>query len=431
MASNLPKSIKVFFNDLIKTFNNNNMTAMLVGKYKMPQMEGEQSSNAVWRPIDDISASSEGRTISAFTDVTALSVPSVLNSNLASPSDFINSTFKLNANDLNDPSSRKRKLDGVIRELSSQVDRKITTKIANEGAIFIKESAALTSYAQLNQCEAEMSIRGVDIASPRSMMLEPFVSNAIANELQGRGAPPTGVSLTALERSRLPMIGGFDTFKTNILPNIVAAAGTSYVVDTAQKHIPLGNDKGTVNAKPVDNRSFEFKVETGTGTIKIGDAFTIADVFGVNMQTKQSTGKLQTFRVIRIVSGAGVGTTTLEITPALIAFDGGTQEEKEYANCTTSAADGKAIVFLNTVTKAASIFWVNDAVEITHGSLSGIDMAESGLAVLRDTTDSGIEVILLKSSDILTLDTKYRLTIWMAPNILIPQKAGVILGSQT
>ena len=138
MASNLPKSIKVFFNDLIRTFNNKNMTALLVGKYKMTQLEGEQSSNTVWRPIDDISASSEGRTISTFTDVTALSVPSSLNSNVAAPSDFINSTFKLNANDLNDPSSRQRKLDGVIRELSSKVDVKITTKIANEGAIFIK-----------------------------------------------------------------------------------------------------------------------------------------------------------------------------------------------------------------------------------------------------------------------------------------------------
>ncbi|MEE8233709.1 MAG: P22 phage major capsid protein family protein, partial [Gammaproteobacteria bacterium] len=246
MASSLPKSIKVFFNDLIKTFNNANEMGKIVPKYKMPETEGEQSSNTVWRPTDDISASSEGRTVSAFTDVTALSVPSSLNSNVNSPSDFINSTFKLNANDLNDATSRDRKLKGVIRKISSDVDQKIKELTAKQGGIFIKETAALTSYTQLSQCEAEMSIRGIDMMEPRSMFLEPFISNAVANQLQLNPRTLNEIPTAALERNRLPMIAGFDTFKGNTMPLITAALGTGYLTNQAavQKHIPKGNDAG-------------------------------------------------------------------------------------------------------------------------------------------------------------------------------------------
>jgi len=210
------------------------------------------------------------------------------------------------------------------------------------------------------------------------------------------------------------------------------ASGTGYLTNqvAVQKHIPQGNDAGTPNAKPVDNRFMNLLVDTGTNAVKEGDAFTIAGVFGVNMITKESTGKLQTFRIVS-TTGDGIGAETWVITPALIALDGGTQAETEYANCTTGAANNQAIVFLNTVTQRASVFFTNDAVEIVHGSLSGLDMEGSGVAVARDITDSGIELILLRNTDILTLDTKYRLTAWCAANILVPQKCGVILGSQT
>ena len=260
------------------------------------------------------------------------------------------------------------------------------------------------------------------------MFLEPFISNAVANQLQVNPRTLNEIPIAALERNRLPMIAGFDTFKGNTMPNIVLAAGSGYLIKgAAQKHIPQGNDGGTPNAKPVDNRFMVLDVDTGTGITKEGDAFTIAGVFGVNMITKESTGQLQTFR---IATGAAAGDQVWTITPALIALDGGTQAETEYANCTTSPADNAVITFLNTVTQRASVFFTNDAVEIVHGSLSGLDMEGSGVAVARDVTDSGIELILLRNTDILTLDTKYRLTAWCAANILVPQKCGVILGSQ-
>jgi hypothetical protein len=40
------------------------------------------------------------------------------------------------------------------------------------------------------------------------------------------------------------------------------------------------------------------------GTVKVGDAFTIAGVNAVHHITKQDTGQLKTFRITAIVSGS-------------------------------------------------------------------------------------------------------------------------------
>ena len=44
------------------------------------------------------------------------------------------------------------------------------------------------------------------------MFLEPFISNAVANQLQVSPRTLNEIPISALERNRLPMIAGFDTF---------------------------------------------------------------------------------------------------------------------------------------------------------------------------------------------------------------------------
>jgi hypothetical protein len=86
-----------------------------------------------------------------------------------------------------------------------------------------------------------------------------------------------------------------------------------------------------------------------TSTVKVGDAFTIAGVNSVHHISKQDTGQLKTFRITRIVTGAG-GTGTVEIEPPIISAGGGTRAEAEYKNVSATPANGAAITFLNTVT---------------------------------------------------------------------------------
>lgn len=55
---------------------------------------------------------------------------------------------------------------------------------------------------------------------------------------------------------------------------------------------------------------------TGTWVAKVGDVFTVADVYAVNPETKQSTGELQQFVVTTAVSGTT--TITVEVSPSII-----------------------------------------------------------------------------------------------------------------
>ena len=56
---------------------------------------------------------------------------------------------------------------------------------------------------------------------------------------------------------------------------------------------------------------------TGTQTIKRGDVFTIAGVFAVNPQTRESTGSLQQFVVTEDVTASGGAYAAVKISPAI------------------------------------------------------------------------------------------------------------------
>ncbi len=215
------------------------------------------------------------------------------------------------------------------------------------------------------------------------------------------------------------------------MPTITVAAGSGYLINGAgQKHIPVSTD---ANGNNVDNRYQALSVDTGTGAPKIGDAFTIAGVNAVSLIHKNETTELQTFRIVGGLGGVGTtpSTSAWTITPPIIVGDpANTQAEKEYANASAAPADAAVITFLNTATAPANIFFLNGAVEIVHGSLATMDLDGAGVATMRQSTDSGIEILFAKGSEIENLGTQYRLTMWVSPNVLIPDMCGVMLGSQ-
>lgn len=438
MANAFSKEEIVFFDQVLAGFNPNNITAKQVSKFKPASTEFERSALTVHRPLPYISTNVDGLTLDAadFADITQLTVPSSLNANASAPSDIKNIPFQMNAVELNDPQQRDRKAQSAVQKLSALVDTLIARKIGLEGTLFVRNpvsATAITNYSDVVKAEEVMTLRDVPIMDPRTLIMNAVDWNNISSNLANRDAPPTGVSLTAFERSMIPTIATFDSFKANFTPSLVAAAGASYLIDGNQKHIPQATD---VNGNNVDNRSMELDIDTGTGVIKVGDAFTIAGINALSLINKEDTQQLQTFRVLAIVSGGGVGTTTLQISPAIVtnnlsASPTPTQPELEYANCSDEANDGAAIVFINTVTARTNIFFHNQSVEIVHGSLATMDLNNAGVQTMRRATDSGIEILFAKGSEIRTLGTEYRLTMWVNPNILNPMMCGVIVGDQT
>ena len=125
----------------------------------------------------------------------------------------------------------------------------------------------------------------------------------------------------------------------------------------------------------------------------------------------------------------------MTITPPIIVAQGGTSDderaETDYANATRAATAGDTVISLNTVTAPSNIFFQQKAVEIIHGTFATAELNDSGMSTMTESTDSGIQILFAKQSGINELDTKYRLTMWAAPNILIPDQCGVLVGNQT
>jgi hypothetical protein len=122
-------------------------------------------------------------------------------------------------------------------------------------------------------------------------------------------------------------------------------------------------------------------VDTGTGTIKKGDVFTIADVYEVNKLTKESTGELKKFTVTADSAG---GDVNLSITPAIISTGA-------YQNVDALPVVDADLVFIGTASTAypQALAFHPDAFAVgfcdldlpTSGIIKGARMVEDGMSI--------------------------------------------------
>ena len=226
------------------------------------------------------------------------------------------------------------------------------------------------------------------------------IANAQARSFQGTK------SNNAYERSHVGMVAGFDTFKLDYANRIVAAAGGVITIDTqaaaANFFVPAATSTAVSGETAnVDNR-FQNIVVSSTVGVAVGDAFTIDGVDAAHHITKASTGQLKTFRVVAIVNG-----TTMTITPPMISAQGGSDAELQYQNTDVTPAAAASITWLNANATSINVFWQKDALEILPGRYAV--PTDAGTAVMRATTDQGIEVVMQKFYDIDSMTIKYRL----------------------
>ncbi len=111
---------------------------------------------------------------------------------------------------------------------------------------------------------------------------------------------------------------GFDFMENTLWPTHARSAAAGYLVNG-------GSQAGAA-----------LTVNTGTGVPNAGDIFTIAGVFRVHPETKQSTGVLQPF-----VVGTGATTTSFPINPAIVTTGAG-------QNVSGSPGAGAVITFAGT-----------------------------------------------------------------------------------
>jgi hypothetical protein len=415
----------VAFDQVLEGFDDALVLSRNISKYTTDQTMMERTGDVIWRPMPYIAQTFDGSDqTNNFVGQTQLTVPSTIGYEKSSP-------LILTATELRDALQENRLGRAAMQKLASDVNRAVMDVASAQGTLYVKRTAAATGFDDVAQCEAIFNETGV-MSSDRYLALSTRDYNGMANNLQGLSRSfGNAKSDRAFEQAFVGPVASFNTYKLDYANRQTAAAGggaitLSTLAAGGNVYVPRATSTASTGQRNnVDNR-YQTITVTSTTNVRAGDAFTIATVEAVHLITKQSTGQLKTFRVIEVPAGG----TTLVISPPIISAQGGTDAELQYQNCVVNTpASNSAIVWLNTVAAAINPFWHKDSIELLPGRYAV--PANAGAAVMRTTTDQGIEVTMTKQFDINTLKTKFRWDIRFGVVLTQPEMVGLMTFSQT
>ena len=187
------------------------------------------------------------------------------------------------------------------------------------------------------------------------------------------------------------------------------AAGFDWMENTMMPSHTRGGSNGAYLVNGATQTGATLTVDTGATAPAAGDIITIAGVFSVHPETKQSTGVLQQF-----VIGSGATTTSFPISPAIVT-SGATQ------NVSGSPADNAAITFAGTASTAVqtSLLFQKEAFAFATADLlmpKGVDFSA------REVMD-GISMRIVRQYDINNDKFPTRLDVLYGFKTLRPQLA--------
>ena len=430
MSNSFSKEERVAFEDLLEGFQDALVLSRHVAVYNTDQTMMERANNTIWRPQPYIAQSinsTPGNSIAGqYQGMTQLAVPATLGYSQTVP-------WEMTALELRDALQEGRLGESAKQKLASDINVAIMGSAANLGSLVVPIAAAAGDYDDVSLCDTIMNEQGVPDYD-RFMALSSRDYNGLAGNLVGTARSfGNQKSDKAYERSYVGMVAGFDTYKMDYANRLAAAAGTSITIDTngsntQANYAPQATSTAVGGQIHVDNR-FQTVTVNSTTNVAAGDAFTIAEVYAVHHITKQSTGQLKTFRVVSVDSG-----TTMTITPPIIGAQtiggtGPTDAQLQYKNVEVAiAADAAAITFLNVNAASVNVFWQRDSLEILPGRYAV--PSDAGVAVMRASTDQGIELVLQKWYDINSMTIKYRMDTLFGVVNKNPEMSGILLFNQ-
>ncbi len=425
MSNAFSKEERVAFEDILEGFNDALVLSRHVSKYNTDSTMMARSGDTIWRPMPYIANSinsTVGSSISAnYQNMTQLSVPATLGFSKTVP-------WKLNAKELRDALQEGRLGAAARQRLASDINVAIMNTAANYGSLVVPVAAAAGDYDDVALCDSLMNETGVP-AEDRFLALSSRDYNGLAGNLAvATRSFGNAKSDKAYERGYVGMVAGFETYKLDYSNRIQAEGVGSVTIDidgagSQANYVPQATSNSVGGQINVDNRFQTVTISSTTGVVA-GDAFKVTGLQAVHHITKHATGQEKTFRVVSVDSG-----TTMTITPPMISGGGGTDAELQYQNCeVVTASSTAALVWLNVNATNINPFWQRDALEILPGRYAV--PTDAGTAVMRASTDQGIELVMQKFYDIDTMTTKYRLDTLFGVVCKNTEMAGIILWNQ-
>ena len=414
MANTWTQDDVTIYKNVIKSFEDNLNTSLNVAVHGENGELMERGNDIIRRPVPMIVQGTDRTVGSAVStrDVTDLYVESQLDKSKVVP-------LTLNAKEQRDPRRFTEMTRAAGQRLASNIEQDVQTEIGNYGSLVVSQSAlaSASGYDEVAEAEALMLELGLE-ADPRCLALNARDYNGLAGDLS-KASRSFGneKSDTAYERSALGMIAGFDTYKLGAGKSLAGAAGTGLTMATngaLVQFAPAANQ---------DNSTQQITISATTGVVA-GDCFTVAGINAVNMISKESTNQPKTFRVVSVDSG-----TTMTISPPMIGAGGGADPEEDYQNIDVASTSATAAIsFINTTTANMNYFWTKDSIEILAGRYSV--PSDEGPAVMKGTTDQGIELCMVKDFSGSTYTSTYYFDIFYGVTNLAREKNGILLFGQ-
>jgi len=421
MSNSFSKEERVAFEDILEGFNDALVLSRNVSIYNTDGSMMERTNNVIYRPQPYIAQSYDGMDQTGnFGAYTQLSVPATLGFQKSVP-------FILDALELRDALQEGRLGDAAKQKLASDINIAIMNVAAAQGSLVVTVNTAAGDYDDVALCDSIMNEQGVQNFD-RYLALSSRDYNGMAGNLAAAtrsfGNPKSN---QAYERSYVGPVAGFETYKLDYANRIAARTGADPTMSTlaaaGNYYVPQATQTAvTGETQNVDNR-FQTITVSSTTDLPAGTPIQIQGVEAVHHITKQGTGFSKTFRVVQVINA-----TTCVITPPIISNQGGTDAEAQYQNVIVTPASGRTITRLNVAAAPINCFWQKDALEILPGRYAV--PSDAGAAVMRASTDQGIELVMQKQYDVNTMKTKYRLDTLFGVVNKQPEMSGILLFGQ-
>ncbi len=331
-------------------------------------------------------------------DSVETSIPLQLNTQAGVDIQFSSADLLLRIDDFSD-----RFIKPAMANVANRIDRDGLTLLTN--AVYNSvgtPGTPINTALPVLQAGAKMDQTATPRDGLRSLVWDPMGQANMISGLSGLFNAPDKISEQYNSGTLGKALGFKHSMDQNALAHTVGPLGGT----------PLVNGASQTGTSLVTNGW----TAAAASRLLIGDVFTIAGVFGVNPQSRQSTGSLQQFVVTANVSSDAAGNATIPIQPAITPTG-------QFQTVTASPAAGAAITVVgaaNTFSNQAIAFH-RDSITLATADLplpGGVDMAAR-----KSDPQTGLSVRMVRQYNITTDLFPCRLDVLYGWATLYPQWA--------
>jgi hypothetical protein len=242
-------------------------------------------------------------------DFNETSVPVTLSTQFQVSTQFTTQDLALSLDMFSD-----RILKPAIATVANKMDRDgLVTAKNNTANIVGTAGTAPTGLITYLTAAAYLDSEGAPRDGRRSCTIEPFTSSTIVDSLKGLFVPTSQISSQYTKGLMGRDSGGMNWYMDQ---NVVSQTFGSYSSATLSCNVTTAT--GFLTSGWAYSSNITIGAASAAATLNQGDTFTIAGVFAVNPQNRQSYGKLRNFVVQSTTAISSGGTATVTVVPAVI-----------------------------------------------------------------------------------------------------------------